>query len=543
MTKRFFKQFCIGLLLIFSLSLMAPSSVLAESGEKEMKEFCDSWDENVSDYSDQSHCWSCEIFILLFDAANIVAGQINGVLSGSAQSVVIVGGVLWLAFYTLIHFGALISSEQDPMEYLTKVGTIMLRIGFGYAFLAGGASFAFDYIISPVLSTGASLANETLSVSNRVSAKMATDVTTNTGHFSPVDSIIQWTQKGASRIEGKWGKAASAVTGNLFNINGSLSGPMGQGVRDSLKQMIAQMASSMAEAQAIAQGLRCGSPFWLKIDATVPIIGIGIVLFIPNPLMWIFGAWMGCIFWVISILFSFAMLDVIFRIGLVVSMMPIFIAAWVFPITGQFAKAAWDMFLNTVMVFVLTGLTAVFIVILVETSWDAANGSNDAGSVNSFMSSMKNSNYVTAWDDLWASKGGFYALISVSIVTMWGWVMAPKSDAMAKKFIGGSFSSSVAIKAIKALLTTLFDIISLVLTIITWGAASCIYVLQFAKWIGDAAKAVQKIQNVLKKIEKAQKRIQDSMKKVKDVKDKVNKVRDSNVMQLANKLTPNGDMD
>ena len=528
MMKQFFKQFCIGLLLVFSLSFVFPQSVFAESGEKEMKEFCDTWEENIQDYSDQEHCWSCEIFILLFDAANIVAGQVNSVLSSSAQGIVVMGGALWLAFYTLIHFGGLISSEQDPMEYLTKVGTIMLRVGFGYAFLAGGASFAFDYIISPVLSSGASLANETLSVTNTVNATMATDVASNTGHFSPVDSIIEWTQKGTSRIENKWaGMAATALNGNLFNINGSLSGPMGSGVRDSLKQMIAQIASSMAESQAIAQGLRCGAAFWLKID--VPVMP---TFMIPNPLMWVFGAWMGCIFWVVSILFSFAMLDVIFRIGLVVSMLPIFVAAWVFPITKQFAEKAWQMFFNTVLVFFITGITAVFIVTLVERAWGVADGE---GEVNSFMDSMRNSNYVTAWDDLWDAENSVYTLLCVSLVTMWGWVMAPKADALAKKFVGGSFSSSVAIKAIKALLTTLFDIISLIITILTWGAASCLYVLQFAQWIAKAADAAQK----LKKIQKAIEKMQKVTKKLQKAHKNLSKVTDNGAMQMARNLVPN----
>ena len=66
MMKRYFKQLCLGLLLVIGLIPFLSDSASAASGETEMKLICDSWEENVGDYSDQKHCWACEIFILLF---------------------------------------------------------------------------------------------------------------------------------------------------------------------------------------------------------------------------------------------------------------------------------------------------------------------------------------------------------------------------------------------------------------------------------------------------------------------------------------------
>ena len=535
MTQHFFKRLYIGLLLAVGLIFVFSSPVFAGlmDTDAEISAFCDKWEVNLSDYSDQTHCWSCELFILLFDSANVVSGQINNVLSGSASKVVLVGGGLWLVFYTLAFLGN-VAGDLDPMQYLTKVGTIMLRIGIASTFLAGGAAMAFDYFITPVLTTGAQLANVALSANGQspLKVKMASDVTTNTG--SPYDKMQEWVNGQIDRIGNQYvGAAAQFASDKLFgkpSATGKISGPMGDGVRNSLKQMIAAMASSMARAQAIAQGLRCGSAFWMKIGIPLPLTPDFII---PNPLMWIFGAWLGCVFWVVSFIFCFAMLDVIFRIGLIVSMLPVFIAAWVFPITGKFAKAAWDMFLNTVLVFFITGLTAAFIAILVEKTWGVGTGDD----VNKFMDFMERSSYVKAWDSLSeGNNNGMATLFCVSCVSLWAWSMAPKADSLASKFVGGTFSSSVAIKAIKALIGFICDVVSLIITIITWGAASVVYLARFAKWIADTIKVAAELAEKIRKIKEAYEKLQKAAQKIKEAKEKLDKIKKNPAFKAAERL-------
>lgn len=499
MTKQILKRLCVGLLLAVCFTFVFPHNVKAvgvENADQEMASFCDSWDKNMQDYSDQEHCWSCQIFMLLFDSSNTLAGQINQNLSGPASGVVIMGGALWLVFYTLIFFSS-VGSPPDPMEYLTHVGKIMLRVGFGCAFLAGGATMAFEYAVNPVLDSGARLANVALEASGgMVNATMPQD------------------------------------------IGGSISGPMGGGVRSAMKEMIYQMAAGMAKAQSIAQGLRCGSIFWRKFEGIMGIPSFPIF----NPLMWVVGSWLGCVFWVVSILFCFAMMDVIFRIGLLVSMLPVFVAAWVFPKTGGFAKSAWDMLLNSVLVFFITGITASFIVILVEKSWDAGT----SGMNGDFMGKMQQSAYVEAWDMLFDSPKGLVAVLLVCFVSFWALGMAPKSDGLAKKFVGGAFSSCIAIAAIKALINFIINVILTIITIITFSLSAGIQALhnmvKLAQRIQKIMKNVEKIQKMQKRIEKMQKRIQQMQKKL----DKVRKVAKKakavqGHAQKAMNLVPNGD--
>ena len=503
-----FKKICVGLFLAIGLVFVqthdASASILGKlvgslvgggigNADAEMNGICDTFAQNLQDYSDQNHCWTCEIFVLLFDSANVVSGQINNTLAKPVLNLVIVGGLVWLSFVTLVFFGN-IGDAPNPMEYLTKVGSIMLRVGIAGCFLAGGSSVAFNYIVNPVLSSGVQLASSTLSMTGA-----GISMAGNSGSSGDaVSSMEAWTHGSRGRIESQFGGSSSS-----FKAKGSGSGPMGDGVRNSLKQMIYRMSSGMARAQAVSQGLRCGAFFWKKVSfgALIPIPDF----LVPNPLMWAVGAWLGCIFWIISIMFCMAMLDVIFRIGLLVGILPVFIAAWVFPITGAFAKTAWEMFLNSVLVFFITAIVAALVVILSERAWE----SGPSGSFSSFMSQMQANSYVEAWDSLFAggASDGLTTLFIVSAVALWAWAISPKADGVAEKILGASFSSSVAIKALHAMIDFFMNLVMMVFTIVTAGAAACMYLLKIFSFFKKSMDTLKKIQETMDKIERFQAKV------------------------------------
>lgn len=157
------KRLLVGLLLFCGMFVYASSNPACAIGigDMEMEDFCDSWDENIKDYSDQEHCWSCQIFLLFFDAANKVAGEINNALSGPVISIIGVFVGLYLAFNTLIYFSD-VGDAPDLMGFLTKLGGMMVKTGIGVCFLKGGAALAFEYIVNPVLTDAANLASDIL---------------------------------------------------------------------------------------------------------------------------------------------------------------------------------------------------------------------------------------------------------------------------------------------------------------------------------------------------------------------------------------------
>lgn len=455
--------------------------------DEEMHAFCDSWDENMSDYQDQSNCDSCKIFMVIYDAASKVSGQISSTLSGPAKGLVVTFGLLWIGFQTIAFYSS-VGAPPDPMEYLTKVGGIFLRVVFGAMFLSGGAAMTYSYFVNPMISTAMGLGSTALGMTQRSGG-------------------------------GNVGASFSAGGG------GGGSGPLSGGLRSSVKSMIEKMASSMAEGQSIAQGLRCGSAFWKKISMKSKILPLpDIYILIPNPIMFMFGAWVGFCFWLISVLFCFAMMDTIFRLGLIVSMTPVFIAAWVFPVTKGFFEAGKDMFLNTLMCFFVAGVTASLIVVIVEKAWDVGKGE----ATSTFLDLMRESEYVQAWDSAMASAG-LAKLFLITIFLFWGMKIAPKSDDLAGKIMGTDFPESTAIKALKAVIGLIIDIIFLIITIITVGCGSVIYVCKVFQYFAKAMKYLKKLEKIADKIKKAAEKMQKLQKKAEKLKkaaEKAKKVAD-----------------
>ena len=469
------------------LSARAAAAKESEGASKGMNDstmatFCNNWDENLAEYSGQENCWSCKIFIMFFDAANKIAGQVNGALTGPAGKILILGVALWTVFNVAALFSS-VTDAPDIMGFLTKFGGMILKAGFAWCFLEGGSSLAFHYIVNPVLSAAAGLSAQVLSLTN---------------------------------------SAVNCTIDSNSMVDGSINAPMGAGVRDSLDCMIKAIASGMARSQSIAQGLRCGSFFWFEVDFWfLP----GPKFYIMNPLMWLFGMMLGCLFWIISFMFPIAMLDVIFRIGLLVAMLPMFILAWVFPITARFAKTAWDIFLHSCMVFTITGLIIGMIVTMVETSWVAGSG----GNFEEFQAKMEASSYVEAWNMLFdAGLGaGLASLFIVMTVGVWGIYLAPVPDKLSKSFLGSSldFPDSCAIKAIRGTLFFIVDVIMFIITLISFGATACVYALKFFSYLKRTMDALRKVQDALEKAKKMQERIQKLQEKINKVQSVANKVK------------------
>lgn len=467
MTKHFvLKRLLIGLLLfcgIFAYTSFHTAHAFSVY-DSTMETFCNSWNQNMAEYQGQENCWTCKIFVLLFDSANKAAGQINKALSPPVVQAVITLFGVWLAVHTLIFFSS-VGTAPNLMEFLTKVGGMMLKVGFGVAFLNGGATLAFDYVVNPVLTDAANLTSQVLSQAG----------------LSP-----------GCEFSGGGGSTST--------------GPMGDGVRESLKCMIEKISSGMARSQSIAAGLRCGAMFY----------DFGFLNPFPHPGMWIVGAVFGCFFWFISFIFPLVMLDVIFRIGLIVGMLPLFVAAWIFPITTSYAKKAWDIFLQSCFVFVVTGLIVCILVALVDQSW----GAGDPEIISKFQSKMEAGQYTDAWDAIFA--GGFgkglVALFLVLCVCFWGVGIASKSDKVANEYVGeGRYPKNCAIRAIEGIIGFIFDVIMAVITILTFGATSCLYLFKLGKYMSDGARKIQEIVRHLRRIKERVQQIREKVQKAQQV--------------------------
>ena len=429
--------------------------------DEELKKNCKDFSTYREAYQDTANCDVCKIFMTIYDGASAVSSQINSTLGGPLKTLVVTFGLVWIGFETVAFYSG-VGAPPDPLEYLTKVGGIFLRVVFGAMFLVNGAKMTYTYFVNPIAGSAMGLANSAMSL----------------------------TQSG-----GGGGPGGTISAGDM---------------RGGVKQMISTMASSMAEGQAVAKGLQCGSRYWRKLTAKVKLIDVDIEFPIPNPFMYLFGLWIQFAFWVISVLFCFAMMDTIFRYCLIVAMTPVFIASWVFPPTKGFFNSGKDLFLNTLCSFFVAGIVASLIVVIVEKAWDVGKGN----ATDSFMESMRAKDYVLAWD-VAMENSGLPKLFLISAFLIWGWVLAPKFDQMAGKLMGSSFPESTAIKALKSVIDLVFEIIFAIITIITWGAGSVLYVIKVFQGFVKAAQTVKRLAALAKKLEQASKMMKKVEKMVK----------------------------
>ncbi len=436
-----------------------------------MEEFCDSYQKNIEDYSDQSNCMACKLFMLFFDAANETAGQVNSKIAPPMQKVLTTGSLIWLAISMLIFFSS-IGDDPGIMGFLTKLGGMMIKVAFGYVMLSGGGTMAFNYFINPTLEAGALLSAQVM---------------------------------------------PGGDCGSFGGGGGSIKAPMSPGVRSAMDCMIKKIASGMAQSQAIAQGLRCGAFFWRGIEVVVlP------KFYIPNPIMWAFGMILGCSFWFTACMFSMAMLDVIFRIGLLVGMIPLFVTAWVFPPTAQFAKSAWDFLINALMVFVIAGLTISILVTMVQSAWTAG------GDLGEFIGMMQANEYVKAFDMIF-DKGVFAGLgrmLIVITVAFWGVFIAPVADKFANEFMQTNMPKSVAIRAIGATASFIVDVIIFIITILTAGIGSVLYFLRVFKAVAASAKYVKKVKEMQDRMRKIRQKAEKIKRLAKQTQQRVHNVAD-----------------
>ena len=88
----------------------------------------------------------------VLDASVSVGNTTFSRVSGGALSLLTTGSLLWLALLVLKVVGSM--TESDPMEWMTQVGGMMIKVGFAAALLHNRDYF-FSYFFAPIIQAGA----------------------------------------------------------------------------------------------------------------------------------------------------------------------------------------------------------------------------------------------------------------------------------------------------------------------------------------------------------------------------------------------------
>lgn len=129
-----------------------------------------------------------------------------------------------------------------------------------------------------------------------------------------------------------------------------LSGGGGSGLGatiEPMKKILDNAHLAMAQTQALGNLAMCISHIY-----RIEIWGIKFVGGILDPSVWANGCAVFCITWALMVCWPILIFDALFRLGITAALCPMFIAAWVFPVTAKFAVKGLNSFLNIAFFYV-----------------------------------------------------------------------------------------------------------------------------------------------------------------------------------------------
>lgn len=438
-----------------------------------VSEFCETFESYKNSYKADDGCWTCQIFILFFDTGNEVASLMSGILKGSAAKLLWCGLLLWLTYHVTCFYSN-VANGESILPLLTQIFGGFLRVGICLALVTEGNNL-FDYIVNPILSSFANFASAAIGYSCDVSV-------------------------------GEGGGA----------------GPL-SGSRKSMVCMVNAIASGLSEPRAVAHALRCGGWHWRALTVNVnPFMDpFQFGPDIPNPIMIGWGMCLQFWYMIIDFMFPLSLLDVVFRLGIILGFVPLLAVAWVFPCTRSYTKTGFELFLHCCMTFLICSMVLGIIVTLIRTSWAA-------GMPSEFMNDMVANDYVGAFDGVWYS-GGYKVVILSQVISFFGIIMAPKPDQISSQFVGASAESQgVAYKAIHYIILFVVDVIILIISILTAGATAELYIYKLfhqSKEIARTAEAIKKAKERKDALEKKIKKIRERQRKLRRLRANVRKAK------------------
>lgn len=251
----------------------------------------------VSNATNAKSKWWKPALNAVVDASVAMGDQVFNKVASGAQGLMIVGAALWLAIFMLKVVGGMV--ESDPMENITKIGGLMLRVGIAWGLLKNSRYF-FEYFFAPIIEAGAGF----------------------------VDT-------GALGI------------GNVSGAEVTASGTGLRSAGNALMAMADSIHQGAGSVKAAGRLLMCLSDIHV-----LSIVGSEIMTFF-DPGLISSGIGIHCAGFMLVAAFPFFLLDAVFRMGVTAALCPLFIAAWVFQSTRSYTSKGLNTLLNVAFVFML----------------------------------------------------------------------------------------------------------------------------------------------------------------------------------------------
>lgn len=293
------------------LAIVGLCLVLSACGVEDYNTSMDTLD---GEYRQKANCWGCTIFEALFNAIDDMITVLYDKIADGARNLLALIFAFWIAF----HVGKMLLSfkEPDTQEFWTDM-----------------TKTAFAVIFCAVVLTNKNTLFEFL---------FFTIVPVFEGVIDVAVAVISQSF-GEIGVEADYTSCTLAPTGDA-----SITKALGDNMRETLVCLIFEMHKR----------LTYGFFFAYKLMATGGFVE------------WVFALFLLLIFFLLSFMFPFYLVDGIFRIGIAFILLPILVAFWPFKVLRSYVTPAWNLIFGA---FIHIMMMAIFVTLIVEILVDFTN--------------------------------------------------------------------------------------------------------------------------------------------------------------------------
>ncbi|MDY6407925.1 MAG: hypothetical protein SPL08_04430 [Pseudomonadota bacterium] len=365
-------------------------------------------DEYLQEYKDA--CWFCSIFESMYDAINTMVTSVFNKLSKWFLSLMGLG----ILFLILFKVGRMVVQFQavDVMQFLNDLfkplGRAIIATALLGALVASNTQTVFYLITNPVMD---------------VSLRMGESILDTT--LGEVTSLYN---------RHKTGTDADKIVTDSLKPNWTPINQQAEAENDTApdtalgtatKMMLVQWMKSVSSSFVV--GIAMGGTF-IKLGFRHFFTG-GFSVFLSGIVIWL-----G--FWILYLTFPFKIVDAFVRMAFVLTLMPLWIVLWVFPITQQYTKRAWEMLLSSCFLFVtLSVMIAIVLMLINSVVPDPLYGEDG--------SSISRSQFFNYLMQGYNKKASSYVSIGCGMImnaiafTAMGGALLSAASTIANSFIGG----------------------------------------------------------------------------------------------------------
>lgn len=333
----------------------------------------------------QSSCYSCIIVKTLLEQFMTVGNRTYALCSDAGVKILLLASCLWLAFFVLKNLASL--ANVEPISIVNQLLKQLFKVLFAYVVIVSGTNTFVNYVVNPVLATGADYGLAIIEGAN--------------------DTL-------GMQASGKYNYEGESLFSNDV-INKIL------GVTEGIDRVV---STNLVIGHALTcHSVNAGAWKWNLLVTEIKIPDIWIWL--CGAIIWFFG-------FMLTLGVSYYLLDLSFKIGISIVLFPITMGLWPFSSTSDKVISCIRTILKSAAIFAFLAITTTYGMSLISVA---------LRDISEFYTRIENG------DSQWVSEtfditGSFFLILMFAYVYAFLLVSKTVTSYVNKFFSGGILSGA-----------------------------------------------------------------------------------------------------